>query len=94
MFLPGCSLLEGFLAAGPKITLLFPRLYTVVLEYYAWYLFMLQVATALLVAGSTLTFWIPCRLGLHSRTCTQASFKALGCSFQLTHMSRDDTLFN
>jgi len=48
------------------------------------------VATALLVAGSTLTFWIPCRLGLHSRTRTQASFKALGCSFQLTHMSRDD----
>jgi len=54
------------------------------------------VATALLVAGSTLTFWI------HWQTPpagTQASFKALGCSyncrqltygsFQLTHMSRD-----
>ena len=30
------------------------------------------------------------RLGLHSPTHTQASFKALGCSFQLTHMSGDD----
>ena len=52
--------------------------------------FFFQVATALLVAGSTLTFWIPCRLSLHSPTRTQASFKALGCSFQLTHMWRDD----
>jgi len=48
------------------------------------------VATALLVAGFTLTFWIP----------PFASLKALGSSyncrrlsygsFQLTHMSRDD----
>ena len=44
--------------------------------------------------GSSSTFWIP------PPACTQASFKALGCSrncrrlgdgsFQLTHMSRDD----
>jgi len=59
------------------------------------------VATAHLVAGSALTFWIYLdRLRLHSPAHTQASFKALGCSyncmrltcgsFQLTHMSRDD----
>jgi len=59
------------------------------------------VATALLVAGSTLTFWIYLgRLRLHPPAHTQASLKALGClyncmrltcgSFQLTHMSRDD----
>ena len=48
------------------------------------------MATALLVAGSTLTFGIPCRLGLHSPTRTQASFQALGYSFQLKHMSRED----
>jgi len=52
------------------------------------------VATSLLVAGSTLTFWIP------PSAHTQASFKALGCLyncrrlnyglFQLTHMSHDD----
>jgi len=35
------------------------------------------VATALLVAGSTLTFWIP---PFASTSCTQASFKTLGCS--------------
>ena len=56
-----------------------------------------QVATALLVAGSTLTFGC---LRLHPPAGTQASFKALGCSYncrrltygscQLTHMSRDD----
>ena len=56
----------------------------------------IQVATALLVASSTPTFWI---LQFVS-TRTQALFKALGCSyncrrrltycsFQLTHMSRD-----
>ena len=55
--------------------------------------------TALLVAGSTLTFWIP---QLHLPARTQGSFQALGCSynyrrltdrsFQLTHMSRDDQL--
>jgi len=54
------------------------------------------VATALLVAGSTSTFWIPQFVS----TRTQALFKALGCSrncrrrltygsFQLMHMSRD-----
>ena len=52
------------------------------------------MATALLVASSALTFWIPCWLRLHSPTRTQASLKAQGCLFQLTHMSRDDTLFN
>ena len=35
----------------------------------------LQVETALLVAGSTLTFWIP---QLHLPARTQASFQALG----------------
>ena len=55
---------------------------------------LLQVATTLLVAGSTLTFWI-----LPSAH-TQVLFKALGCSyncrqltygsFQLTLMSHDD----
>jgi len=55
------------------------------------------VATALLVAGSTLTFGY---LRLHQPTCTQVSLKVLGCSyncrrlsygsFQLMHMSRDD----
>jgi len=57
----------------------------------------IQVATALLVAGSTPTFG---RLGLHPLARTQASFKVLGYSyscrrltdgsFQVTHMSRDD----
>ena len=52
-----------------------------------------QVATTLLVAGSTLTFWIP-------PFASTSSFKVLGClcncrqlaysSFQLTHMSHDD----
>jgi len=36
------------------------------------------VATALLVAGPTLTFVY---LRLHPAACTQASFKALGCSY-------------
>jgi len=63
-----------------------------------------QVATALLAAGSTLTFWIPWQTSFASPAHTQALFKALGCSyncmrltggsFQLTHTSRDDTLFN
>jgi len=55
------------------------------------------VATALLVAGSTLTFWIP----LFASTSSYSSVvKAQGCycncrrlaccTFQLTHMSRDD----
>jgi len=39
------------------------------------------MATALLVAGTTLTFWIPGRLRLHPPARTQASFKALGCSY-------------
>jgi len=55
------------------------------------------VATALLVAGSTLTFWIP---QFASTSSYSSAVKALGCpcncrrlacgSFQLTHMSRDD----
>ena len=55
-----------------------------------------QVATALLVAGSTLTFWIP---PFASTSLYSSVVKALGCycncrrlaygSFQLTHMSRD-----
>jgi len=59
-----------------------------------------QVATALLVAGPTRHFGYLGRHRLHSPARTQASFKALGCSynckrltcdsFQLTHMSRDD----
>jgi len=36
-----------------------------------------QVATAFLVAGSTLTFWIH-PYSLHPLACIQASFKALG----------------
>jgi len=61
------------------------------------------VATALLVAGSTLTFWIPWQTSFASTSLysgRQSSFKALGYSyncmrltcgsFQLTHMSRDD----
>ena len=65
------------------------------------FFFVFQVATALLVAGSTLTFWIP---PWHLPARTHASFKVLGCSyncrqltngsFQLAHMSCDDTLFN
>ena len=55
-----------------------------------------QMATALLVAGSTPTFWIPQFVS----TSSYCVVEALGCrrltygSFQLTHMSRDDTLFN
>jgi len=55
------------------------------------------VATTLLVAGSTLTFWI---LLFASTSSYSSVIKALGCScncrqlaygsFQLTHMSRDD----
>ena len=59
------------------------------------------MATALLVAGSTLTFLVNLgRLRLHPPAHSQASVKALGrsyncvrltCgSFQLTHMSRDN----
>ena len=56
----------------------------------------IQVATALLVASSTVTFWIPWQT-LHTPARTQASFKAMGCSyncmlltygwFQLTHVT-------
>jgi len=63
-------------------------------------LMLLQVATAILVASSTLPFGYLGRLRLHPPARTQASFKAPGCSynckqltygsFQLTHMSRDD----
>jgi len=73
---------------------LYPQAHTIMLA-------SLQVATALLVAGSTLTFPIP---PFASTSSSQASFKARGCSyncrgltdgsFQLTHMARDDTLFN
>ena len=65
--------------------------------------FLHQVATALLVAGSTLTFWIPWQtpFASTSRAHIQASsFRALGCSyncrwltcgwFHLTHMSSGD----
>ena len=55
------------------------------------------MATALLVAGSTPTFWIPQFLSTSSYS---SVVQALGClcncrrlvygSFQLTHMSRDD----
>jgi len=55
------------------------------------------VATALLVAGSTLTFWISWQTLLHPPARTQASFKVLGClyncrqptyaSFQLKHVT-------
>ena len=57
----------------------------------------IQVATALLVAGSTPTFWIPQFVSTSSYS---SVVQALGCShnyrrqtygsFQLTHMSRDD----
>ena len=60
------------------------------------YIFFFQVATALLVAGSTLILWILGRLHLHPPACTPASFKALRClyncrwltydSFQLMHI--------
>ena len=61
------------------------------------------MATALLVAGSTPTFWIPQFVSTSSYS---SVVEALGCShnckrltygsFQLTHMSRDDhaALFN
>ena len=70
-------------------------------ELWRFFIYIIQVATAILVAGSTLTFWIPpfASTSSHSRV-----VKALGCFcncrrlayglFQLTHMSRDDTLFN
>ena len=55
------------------------------------------MATALLVAGSTLTFWIP---PFASTSWYSSVVKALGCScncrrlaygsFQLTHMTRED----
>ena len=58
------------------------------------------MATALLVAGSTLTFWIPWQTSFAPPARAQASFKEPSCSyncrrltcgsFQLTHMSRDD----
>jgi len=61
----------------------------------------IQVATALLVAGSTPTFWIP---QFVSTSLYSSVVQALGCShncrrltygsFQLTHMSRDTTQFN
>jgi len=40
------------------------------------------VATALLVAGSTLTFGYLGRLRLHPPALIQASFKALCCSYK------------
>ena len=67
---------------------------------YNYFKFSQKVATALLVAGSTLTFGYLGRLRLHPPARIQASFKALCCSyncrrltygsFQLMHMSRDD----
>ena len=61
------------------------------------------MATALLVAGSTLTFWIPWQTQCASTSLYSSvvqSATSLGCSynckrltcgsFQLTHMSRDD----
>jgi len=62
-----------------------------------------QVATTLLVAGSTLTFWIPWQTQCASTSSYSSvvqSATSLGCSynckrltcgsFQLTHMSCDD----
>ena len=58
------------------------------------------MATALLVAGSTLTFYIPPFASTSPYSSVVERFKALGCSnnciwltcgsFQLMHMSRDD----
>jgi len=42
--------------------------------------FLVQVATALLVAGATLTLWTPGQLCLHPPAHTQASFK--GCLYR------------
>jgi len=64
-----------------------------------------QVATTLLVAGSTLAFWIPWRTPFVSTSSYSSVVQSvLGCSyncrrltcglFQLTHMSRDDLVFN
>ena len=48
------------------------------------------MATALLVAGPTLPFWIPWQTQFAFTYSYSRSFKALGFSFQLSHMSRDD----
>ena len=43
-------------------------------------LLIIQVVTALLVAGPTLTLWIPGQLCLHPPTRTQALFKGCLCN--------------
>ena len=61
-----------------------------------YHLMSVQVATALLVAGSTLTFWIPpfvCTSSYSSVVRLRCSYNCKRLthgSFQLTHMSRDD----
>jgi len=56
------------------------------------------VATALLVAGSTLTFWIPWQTLFASTmsysSIIQSARRLAYSSFQLTHMSCDDMLCN
>ena len=53
-----------------------------------------QVATTLLVAGSTLAFWIPWQTSFASTSSylsvVQSARRLANGSFQLTHMSRDD----
>ena len=53
----------------------------------AFYVYSAQVATALLVAGSTLTFWIPWQTPFASTSRTQASFKVLGCSYNFSQLT-------
>jgi len=81
--------------------MLFWRLISVPFLRFENCLYYLQVATALLVVGSTLTFWIP---PFASTSRTQASFKVLGYSyhcrrltdgsFQLSTFHVMSTLFN
>ena len=106
LILPSCCTMKYSSWIGSHMEKI--SLYSIFLSFFFLllflFLFLFQVATALLVAGSTLTAWILGRLRLHPPAHTQASFKALGCSyncmrltcgsFQLTHMSRDNTLFN
>ena len=80
-----------------------PEIVTVTIEWWTWQgkeknIYIYQVATALLVAGPTLTFWIPWQtlfvyiyqLVLKSLGCSSNCRRLAYDSFQLTHISRDD----
>ena len=58
----------------------------IAVQIYNFYLLSFQVATALLVAGSTLTFWIPWQTSFASTSSYSSVIESLGCSYNCTCM--------